>query len=337
MRAPSPSAARPAACFRARAARPLAALVGLLTLAACPADGPPPIEGPDAGAGADAGVQASDYCESIVDFFCPYYLRCGRMAVADEPECRAVFLEACNARYEPTYVSLAEAGLLALSEEGIAACRAHLADVPCEEQLLDLDGPCATMWQGSQPVGAACGFDVESFTCAPGAACVLDVTFCGTCRRVVDDGERCDIGAVACKRESRCNDDGICAARRKPGESCSPQDRCVLGAVCDGDVCRGPAYVGVGEACDFERRCPYASACLEGACRAAAELSEPCGPLIPCDSGFCRFDATNEGTCVELVAQGGACSRGEQCQTGVCIEGRCSIVPSACFSGRPGG
>jgi hypothetical protein len=302
-----------------------------LLLCACPSS-PPPIGGDedDAGPAAD-GLAASDYCETIVDFFCPYYLRCGRMAVDDVAQCRAVFLEACNARYEPSFVSLADAGLLVLDADGVAACRDHLEDVPCEEQLLDLDGPCSTMWRGTQAVGEACGFDVESFTCAPGAACVLDLTLCGTCERVVDDGQRCDTEGVTCARDSECKD-GVCTARKKVGEACTANDRCVLGATCvlDGaaGTCQGPAYVGVGDACDFDNRCPYASSCRGGVCTASAELGQSCDDATACDSGFCGED----GSCVALVAQGGACSESAECQTGVCIEGRCSSLPSACLT-----
>lgn len=310
------------------------ALVSLalsLALGACPS--PPPLDRPDAGSAGDAGVTDEDivdaaaYCESIVDFFCPYYLRCGRMAAASVDECRAAFLPACNARFEPSYVALAAEGLLQLSRAGLDACAAHLDDVACEQQLLDLDGPCATMWKGSQPAGAACGFDIESFVCAPGTACALDLTFCGTCQTIVDDGARCDVGELTCARESACVD-GDCAPRARVGESCAGGERCVLGAVCNSDaLCAGPSYVGLGDACDFASRCPFRAECLQGQCRLAVAVGDACGATIPCDSGgFC-----SGGVCIELVAQGGACDQGAQCQTGVCAEGRCSVTPGACF------
>ena len=73
----------------------------------------------------DAGVaRAVDYCESIVDFFCPFYLRCGRIAESDLASCRQTFLETCNAVYEPRYVALE------------AAERAEENGVSCE--VLDL-------------------------------------------------------------------------------------------------------------------------------------------------------------------------------------------------------
>lgn len=313
--------------------RALASLTLVLAVTACPSP-PTPIERDDAGVvPADAGVldedvvAASEYCESIVDFFCPYYLRCGRMAAASVDECREVFLPACNARFEPSYVSLESEGLLHLSQAGLAACAAHLDDVACEQQLLDLDGPCAAMWKGTQPAGAACGFDIESFVCAPGTACVLDVTFCGTCEAVVADGARCDVGEVTCARESTCVE-GTCTPRKRTGEACAAGERCVLGAFCNTDlICEGPSYVGVGETCDFENRCPFRSECREDQCRLAGAVGDACSATAPCDSGgFCRDEI-----CIDLVAQGGACAQSAECQTGVCAEGRCTVLPGACF------
>lgn len=311
--------------------------VGVVVLSLFGASGcPPPSIERDAGplANEDAGVvdedvvPASEYCESIVDFFCPYYLRCGRMAADSVDVCRGVFLEACNARFEPSYVSLEAAGLLVLSRQGLAACDGHLSDVACDEQLLDLDGPCADMWRGQQPAGAACGFDIESFVCAPGTACTLDVTFCGVCESVVADGERCDLAGVTCTRESTC-EDGECKPRKRIGESCAAGERCLLGALCADDLtCRGPSYSSVGEACDFENRCPFRSECVGGTCALAVGQGDACNEGTPCDSGgFCQG-----AVCVELVAQGGACEQGAQCETGVCVEGAsCSVLPSACF------
>lgn len=288
----------------------------------------------DAGGGSHEqdALRAGEYCESIVDFFCAYYVRCGRMAVASVAECEPVFLEACNARYEPSYVSLANAGLLSLSRDGIAACQAHLDDVACGEQLLDLDGPCAGMWQGTQPAGAACGFDVESFVCAPGTACTLGLDFCGTCETVVADGDPCSDEGVTCARTSSCVD-GVCTPRARIGDPCGDAFDCVLGARCVDGACAAPTYVGVGDPCGGAGgdRCPYASACIDGACVRSSELGGACGADASgaaCDSGTCSDD----GVCVELRAQGASCDAGAQCQTGACDDGTCLALPDACIT-----
>ncbi len=330
----------PRVVARSTAARPLAGLLAAATvwLAGCP---PPPHIVVDAGVPDDAGVvdagpgglDPTGYCEDIVDFFCPFYLRCGRMAVPDEETCRSVFLEACNARFEPTYVSLVNAGLLTLSQEGIDACRAHLQTVECDQQVQDLEGPCADMWVGTQAAGEPCGFDIESFTCAPGTVCAVDLTGCGVCESVVDDGASCEPDGVTCGHDSVCDSVSLtCKARKHPGESCGGNDPCVLGATCHNQVCAAPSYVGVGDACDFADACPYAAACAAGVCQATVELGESCGADVECDSGFCDGTST---TCTALVPQGGACQRSAQCQTKACDNGLCTSVPSACFSAAP--
>ncbi|MCP4500221.1 MAG: hypothetical protein GY822_09705 [Deltaproteobacteria bacterium] len=107
---------------------------------------------------------ASDYCEIIAPFFCDYYLRCERMAgVETTAECEAVFLSSCNDGYEQRYTDLENEELLSLSSLGIERCQQHLQNVDCAEQIRDLDGPCAEMWEGSSPPGSECGLDVEGF------------------------------------------------------------------------------------------------------------------------------------------------------------------------------
>ncbi len=277
----------------------------------------------------DAGSAAADgYCEAIAPFFCAFYLRCGRMAVADEAACAPVFLEACNARYEPSWAALEAAGLLALSVTGIEQCRAHLASAACDDVQLELQGPCAAMWVGAQPAGAPCGIDVESFVCAPGTACVLDLSLCGTCTAVLDDGASCAGSDGTCGADSHCNDDDVCAPRKRATEACAVGDRCVLGTTCTDEVCAGPSTTTVGQPCDFTTRCPYASRCLGGTCVATVPLGGACSPTAPCDSGWCD----DAGRCAPLVAQGGACTDDEQCQTGACAGTSCAALPSACIA-----
>jgi len=303
----------------------LGAWTASMTFAACPL---PPVIVRDAGPDApiDDVIAAEEYCETIVDFFCAYYVRCGRMAVESETECRGVFLEACNARYEPSYIAIADASLLSLSRNGVETCATHLDEVACEEQILDLDGPCAGMWIGTQESGAACGFDIESFVCVTGTACELGPDFCGTCESIAPDGERCDADGVTCSRASSC-EGGVCVAKKRVGEACVAGERCMLGASCNNGFCSGAAYVSVGDACDFSHRCPYRSECINGACVLAGGLGASCSDVVPCDSGVhCEADQ-----CVELRAQGAACTSSAECQPGLCRDGFCDVLPSACI------
>lgn len=265
-------------------------------------------------------LDPQSYCERTVDVFCPYYLRCGRMAVSDLESCRAVFLETCNARYEPLYAALAERGALALSADGIARCAEHLETVACAEQIFDLDGGCDAVWVGRVAAGGACGTGIESFVCDPSSTCVLGLDFCGTCAPLTEG---------ACDFEHRCPDDGVCkdgACRARPrvGDACDGEVACVLGADCVAGACAGPTIVALGDACDATRRCPYRSACVGGRCASMALLGEPCGPG-GCASGVCE-----QGVCAALIGPGEPCERAAQCVSGRCDAGLCARPSSTC-------
>lgn len=285
-------------------------------------------EAPDAGdAGPGPGtLVASSYCETVAEPFCAFYMRCGRMVAKDEAECRKVFLETCNARFEPRYVDLERAGLLALSDAGVAACAKHLTTVSCLEQASDLDGPCARMWTGRQPAGKPCGLDVESFVCASGATCILGLDFCGTCEPAAARGAACKAGEVRCAADDACIG-GVCTARAFPGEPCSDTAPCTTGATCTAGTCVAPTIVGEGEACDSKRRCAYRSVCDGAKCVRTSLLGEPCASTRACVSGRCQ-----NGTCVALRSTGEACAANAECSSGQCTGATCTALPTACFA-----
>jgi len=271
---------------------------------------------------------AVDYCETIEPFFCDFYVRCGRMDVATVAECKDAFLASCNAVFEPRYIDLETAGLLALDGDGIDACRAHLDAVACDEQFLELTGPCATMWRGLQPAGGACGLDVESFVCAPGSECVLGLDLCGDCRPVVAVGASCTPGTDTCGTEGYCDTTtNVCRARVQNGDPCTPDDRCLTGASCDGGICTSPSFVAAGEACDARHRCPYLTACTGGTCQPTASVAQACSNDGSCELGFC-----DAGTCAVPRASGQPCDRAFACSSGICTGGTCAARPSACIA-----
>lgn len=306
--------------------------------AAAPAattDGGP--EARDGGASEDAAspvdarpagsIPASEYCETIATPFCAFYMRCGRMVAADETECRKVFLETCNAKYEPRYVDLEEAGLLTLSSEGVKACTTHLASVTCTEQTSDLDGPCARMWTGTQPVGKPCGLDVESFVCGAGATRILGLDFCGVCEPSSPRGGPCETGKTRCAADDACIA-GTCVARALAGQPCSETKPCLAGASCATGTCVAPSVVGEGEACDSKHRCAYRSVCdgASGKCVRASLLGEPCASSRMCASGRCDV-----GRCVALREDGETCGTNTDCRSAQCTAGTCTPLPTACI------
>jgi hypothetical protein len=267
-------------------------------------------------------VDARAYCELSADVFCPYYLRCGRMAADDLAECRTTFADACEARYEPLYAGLADAGLLALSVEGLGACAAHLRDVDCDDQINDLDGACADVWQGLAPAGAACGIGIESFVCEEGTTCVLDLSLCGTCEPTVAVGSSCV--DARCEDGSSCVGD-VCVADALPGDPCGDAQACVLGAWCEDGVCARRAVVAVGDDCDAEHVCRYRSFCVGGSCVLGGLTGDACSNQAPCSAGWC-----DDGTCAAPKLEGAACAGPLECQSGRC-DGTCGAIPGACF------
>jgi hypothetical protein len=274
-------------------------------------------------------VPAHEYCESVVDFFCDFYVRCGRMAVDGVEACRPVFLSACNAGYEPQYISHANRDLLALSAGGIRACRAHLASVACEAQVFDLDGECDRMWVGRAPVGAACAPGIGSFVCATGGTCVLGLDFCGVCEAAARTGEACgpEAGDLRCGAADRCAE-GICVPRTVPGGACVGEEDCVVAAACVEGTCRTFERAQAGEACGADRRCPYHSTCRGGRCEVNRTLGEACSAGDVCDAGRCV-----EGVCEALRGEEAFCQADAQCLSAVCTPGqsRCAAPISDCL------
>lgn len=283
------------------------------------------------GCGSDAEPStprgASDYCEAIEPFLCAFYVRCGRMDVESANACKGSFLTSCNQMFEPRYIDLEAAGLLSLDVEGIERCRQHLESVACEQQIQELDGPCAEMWHGQQVAGESCGLDVEFFVCAPDTECVLGLDFCGECRPLVEVGMPCVPGTNTCGGDGFC-DGGTCRARVRNGDPCGPDDRCMTGSLCEGGTCTPPSFVGRGEACDQRHRCPYLTACIAGTCQPTAGIGEPCTSDGQCELGFC--DAA--GICQGPRANDAPCDRASQCSSGLCDGTTCQARPSSCIA-----
>lgn len=303
--------------------------LALLGLAACSSSGGGVLV--DAGSldtpSEDAGVaRAADYCESIVDFFCPFYLRCGRIAESDLVSCRQTFLETCNAVYEPRYVALEAAGFLALDSAGLERCEAHLAAVACQEQSLELSGPCAEIWRGKAPPASPCGIDIDGFVCAPGSTCRLDLSFCGTCVTSAATGDSCGVELAACVQPDRCVG-GVCLAPAAVGASCAERG-CIGGARCVAQICEPRVFALPGQSCDATRRCVYRAACVGGVCVKTGLLGESCSAAAPCASGRCD---SASGRCVALATAGESCTKGSECLSARCLGGLCDALVGGCL------
>ncbi len=292
-------------------------LAPLLLLIACSGASPPD------DTGSAVPPTATDYCEVTVDLFCPFYTRCGWTAAQSDAECRTSFLETCNAVYEPRWAALAQANQLQLDPAGLAACEAHLQTLECGAQQNELQGPCASIWDGLVAAGGGCGIGLESYVCDDSSVCVLDLSFCGTCVPKAADGDACDT-ETKCGLESDCVD-GTCVARARLGEACDDTVPCYVGAQCEAGVCTDDVRVGVGDDCGAGVDCPYTSSCVGGVCVTDALLGEDCADRA-CASGVCEG-----GTCKARRAPDEACSSSTQCNSGVCgDDGTCAGYLSTC-------
>ena len=246
------------------------------------------------------------------------------MAVDSMDECREVFLETCNERYEPIYVALVDAGLLSLSSEGTESCKEHLRSVECDRQVFDLDEGCSQMWIGAGGEGAPCSVGIESFVCGPALSCEIGPSLCGECRTSAFLGKRC-VNDPDCIGDYICID-GECAPRGRPGDDCEESSQCAVGTRCDENVCRSFIRARVGEPCDQIRRCPYRSVCSGGVCVKTHALGEPCTPNVGCMSGFC------DEVCQPLKPIGAPCQFAMECRHARCTDGRCGPSVSECLT-----
>lgn len=270
--------------------------------------------------GEEEPLTAHQYCESTAEMFCDFYLRCGRMNASSKEECLTIFAETCEAKYEPHYAAQDDAGRLALSEEGIAACEAHLQEVACEEQVSDIDGPCRQMWVGLQGPGDECGPGIESLVCAQGTTCRLTMSFCGECINARQVGQTCIPGEVRCVDTASCID-GICVERGLPGQECSEEKPCSIGSSCTDGICKlFYEYVAPGESCDQAHRCPFNAYCDDGICKSQAGLGEVCTSNEACRSGYC------DEVCKEFKQAGDSCGSSPECVSQICTDGQCAPI-----------
>ena len=281
-------------------------------------------DGASDGSGA---LSTESYCARIVEFFCPFYLRCGRIAEADLASCTKTFMETCVQVHQPHYRALELAGLLRVSDAGLAACRQHLETVPCEQQLLDLEGPCRGIWQGRQAAHGACGINYDAFICGPQETCIVGPSLCGQCEAAAPSGGSCDT-TTHCRYPDKCVAER-CVRPALPAESCGDARNCIAGASCVAGSCVARSFVTPGAPCDAARRCPYRSVCLGGRCVRTGLLGEACDSgLQPCASGYCDPDTKR---CTAFRGEGEACSEGYHCRSGRCLGERCPGLLSSCL------
>jgi hypothetical protein len=213
-------------------------------------------------------------------------------------------------------------------------------------------GTCAPLI----PIGGACSSNTGG--CVKGAACMTkDAATGATCVATprLAEGEVCYdpskpssvrsscATGLACKTAgSSATQPAKCSKRAAAGEACgqsgdcSSELRCVTGKcaplVEDGGACASTSDCKTGACSKATKKCiPYEFGATGAACN---------GDEKRCARGSCSITATdgNEGTCVDPIPDGAACTEGESSSKGPrcdtyadCINGTCQLFdPATC-------
>ncbi|MBI5512201.1 MAG: hypothetical protein HY909_00445 [Deltaproteobacteria bacterium] len=297
----------------------------LLGLGACAEDPPP----------APPVVTLDTYDSALARAFCESVRRCGLSRPEEQLAAVLGTGEACERRLRPLFtVQLDDlAGLVrtgATRFDGVALerCVARIR-VRCALGREFLENPCPEAFVGAQPDGTPC---FRSEECLPGSFCQNGIP-----------GVR------------RCG--GVCRPRAPAGRQCSPEQLCVVGAVCDPPSgasarCHTLEYVtdasegsmcGLVRGSDGTRRsvsCVAGAACSSrhgtGVCTAIGSKGTPCDARVTCGAGLqclgspplCRevpiLDTVGEPCDPSRVQN--LCNPLERLQ---CIAGRCASLGDA--------
>jgi len=199
---------------------------------------------------------------------------------------------------EATFASYAAAGCQQSIEA--AACGAELEAAISYGSCVDIAAPepgtQRPMFVRTQGPGAACSSIRDGFGGLYYGTCDPAVSFC--CQGT---GGRCSLPTGT--------GSGVCVAAAQEGESCSyfgDITLCATGLDCDFDsnrcVSSALPELGRGDTCFDSATNDFVGACVDS---------------------WCDFFGT--GRCESLVADGGACVSGEECATGTCERGACSV------------
>jgi len=247
-----------------------------------------------------------------------------------------------------------------------------------DEDQSEVEEDCAEVMTGTVAPDEACMRNEECLgaasVCAivPGGCTAEDSCCPGVCRFIpsdLDDGESC-AGPAECSEGSYCApgtqadpeprcarlpkvgracpdnrcirgafcDDGTCALRRAPGETCSGNRSCAANSVCaysyDGESAVCVERVRTGKECDAEvgdQMClRVRDRCEDGVCDEHRKKDgEECSNGYYSDSDCHRDSACRGGVCTKFSFDGDSCEgEDEHCFPGLtCVDGECIPDP----------
>lgn len=179
-------------------------------------------------------------------------------------------------------------------------------------------------------LGDGCAADVE---CAFDDACLGGK--CAEPPRTHRD-DVCGTRSPPCEDGLYCDENGLCAPRKKQGDPCTRADSCSDGLVCVAGSCS--AWLDAGGVCSAATPtvCPASQACSAGSCTPAmtgvkvgpqshCSVDGDCADGLFCASGYCAYRGGVEA----------ACSADHECAAGlVCGASKSCGPPVSCPAAR---
>lgn len=286
--------------------------------------------------GASEPTSPSTWVKDLIAANCRREIRCGHYP--DGATCTAAapkYFVTDGFNTASAAVTAVGKGTAQFHAADATTCLTALSNLDCSFDawsLPSIPGPCATVFSGTVPDGAACIDDVE---CASGAPCVVaSTTTCegtcnpssGACRMDTDcpANQYCDgvpWQGPGFWRSGACNP--IVPPGAAAGDVCGMPVPCATGLNCFGGPaparCEPPGGVGVGEACGTEPAsnlpgCATGLACITSddgttqTCMPEAKLGDPCTSLFQCGAQYlfndliCDVNGTH--TCVRRPSTG---------------------------------
>jgi len=218
--------------------------------------------------------------------------------------------------------------------EGFHCATDHL---PCTVDACDMDGVCGhSLMAGNCVIGEECmGKGAQNPTepcwvCEPEESTTeyiwSDILECNPCKSNADckPGETCEAGECVvipppecstsnpCPAGKKC-EDGVCVEIPTP-LGCVVDEECLMGEKCENGKC---VLKPISTGCLEDDDCPIGERCENGECKqptpASCQTDDECLPGQMCENGQCKG----------IPPEPTRCSKDDQCNGGVCVDGKC--------------
>jgi len=266
---------------------------------------------------ADAPQTIDDFAKRFADRYCQSIAACCSHQGFATTDCETTLLGQIRPQLQLTaskpkihYNAQAAQGCIDAYAAALSACTDH-------ELLSKTDDACDGVFEGTVPVGGACGTSQECAGADTGVSCMTGVCVQG--KQYVSPssaahrklGQTCSGTCRGTSSNASC--DGSVGADVTAG-ACWTQDD----VVCTNGVC--VAAPQVGQSCVSFGYCTATAHCQNSVC-VADQSSGPCTTSEDCLApSVCDYTLQ---MCVALKQNGEACDQSDQCAGGQCYEDHC--------------